>query len=133
MEDLVLQKMKNIILDEMLKDINEQERNKQKLAMAQKKLENLKIEKSLIMRNNILREKQREIENLYQINSDLKYDIHQEETVHGLQLKKMKNGYDIKMQELQNSHEKTMHNLDLQSLNNQSDFQKTKNEIDLIN
>ena len=131
MEDLALQKMKNIILDETLKNINERERERQNLEIRQRQFEYKKKENMLIMRNKIIREKRREIENLYEINSELKFNIHQEENAHELQLKEMKNEYDNKIYELQNTHKKNMQNLDLQNLENKKDFQKKMDEIDL--
>ena len=59
MEDLYLnlKKEENIILDKVLENINEQERNKQQLALTIQKIENEREENYLILRKEKKKEK----------------------------------------------------------------------------
>ena len=74
MEDLYLniKKEENIILDKVLENINEQERNKQQLALTIQKIENEREENYLILKKEKKKEKQRLIEQSHKKNCELK-------------------------------------------------------------
>ena len=90
MEDLYLNLKKegNIILDKVLENINEQERNKQKLALTIQKIENEREENYLILRKEKKKEKQRLIEQSYKKNCELRNNILSKENEHKTRIKR---------------------------------------------
>ena len=89
MEDLYLnlKKEENIILDKVLENINEQERNKQQLALTIQKIENEREENYLILKKEKKKEKQRLIEQSHKKNCELRNNILARENEHKLELK----------------------------------------------
>ena len=76
---LAIQKENNIVLDQALAKVNEQERNIQNLELALQNVRHKQIENYLIQRNEIKKEKQREIKKEIEIKNELSINILQKE------------------------------------------------------
>ena len=122
---LAIQKENNIVLDQALAKVNEQERNKQNLELALQNVRHKQIENYLIQRNEIKKEKQREIKKEIEIKNELSINILQKENEHELQLQEMKNKNDIQKEKMESEHKIKMKELDLENSRNEIESKKS--------